>query len=234
MPATFSLYDTLDRLSRGAIADAKAIDIETLTNWIVMARPSMKSLASGIAAKIRDSKVETMSWEGNVLTAITAGSYVSFSADANKFALWEASQGVGGTVGVNNAGSNQLDIATWAALYYNHDAVQPTIDQMMNLGKVFIQYGEQQRPNRLWLLRDFMVQRIEKDYRLSAAVSEVNAYMRMAGNSGLIGGFKFDPQEPMIVTTSDSRPLLQISGLSGAATGPLTLQLHVKGYRIRL
>lgn len=232
-----SLQDALEQSARGAIASAKANDIENLVNLIVMARPSLKDKAAAYAAAIRDGKVEAMTWQGAVKNCKTGSNYITFSDDANKFALWEASPGTGGTAGTNQASSNQLDVATWVGLYMNHDVQNLTFEEIERLGKVRVKYGEQNRPPRLMPLREFLINRITKEYRLGSTSAEINARLSFAGNSNERGGFRFDPKEPMVVVVGDSIPTLEITGLSGTMAGStptLTLQPHLKGWRVRL
>lgn len=238
MPSISTLYDALDAAAQGALSDKKAVDIETVTNLIVQARPSLKSKAGEYAVRIRDSKVERISWQSSDLNCNSADSYVTFTSDANKFALWEVNEGTAGTVGTNQSGSNQLDIITWVGLYCNYNIQAATLEEVQRLGKVLIQYGEQQRPSRLVPLREFLIQRLRREFKYHAtAQTEINALLEFAGSSGQVPGFRFDPHEPMVVVTGDSRPMLEIRGLSGSIAGsspPFTLQAHVKGFRVRL
>lgn len=216
--------------------------IQALTNKIVQARPGLKSTASSIAQKIAEGRVETLEWEGPVLNCLSTADYINFSTNANQFAFWDVTgNGTQGTVGTNTAGSNQIDIITWFGLNLNTTVQAATLAEMFNLGRMNIQYGEQTRPNRTNLpLSDALVQRFRKDYAVAAAASaEYNALLFRDGNSarGMGNGFPFDGQEPMIVIPGDSRPLMYISGLSGVMAGSspaLTLQMHVRGYRVRM
>lgn len=216
--------------------------IQTLTNKIIQARPGLKSTASAIAEKIAQGRVETLEWEGSVLNCLSTADYINFSTNANQFAFWDVTgNGTQGTVGTNTAGSNQIDIITWFAININTTWQAATLAELFNLGRMNIQYGEQTRPNRTNLpLSDAIVNRFRKDYSVAAAAStEINALLYRDGNSarGMGNGFPFDGHEPMIVIPGDSRPLMYISGLSGTMAGSspaLTMQMHVRGYRVRM
>jgi hypothetical protein len=216
--------------------------IEALTNKIVQARPGLKSTASGIAQKIAEGRVESLEWEGAVLNAVDTGNYINFQTNANQFAFWDTTgNGTEGIVGTNTAGSNQLDIITWFGFNVNTTLQAATLAEIFNLGRMNIQYGEQTRPNRTNLpLSDAIVQRFRKDYSVAAAAStEINALLFRDGNSarGQGNGFPFDGHEPMIVIPGDSRPLVYLSGLTGTVAGStpaFTIQMHVRGYRVRM
>lgn len=215
--------------------------IQALTNKIVQARPGLKSTAASIAQKIAEGRVETLEWESSVLNIVSSGSYVDFNAVANQFALWDVTgNGTAGTVGTNTAASNQIDILTWFAFNVNTTLQALTLAEMFNLGRMNIQYGEQTRPNRTNLpLSDAIVNRLRKDYTVGSTSAEVNALLYRDGNSamGPGNGFRFDGHEPMIVIPGDSRPLIYLSGLTGTVAGSspaATLQLHVRGYRVRM
>lgn len=215
--------------------------IQALTNKIIQARPGLKSTASAIAEKIAQGRVETLEWEGSVLNAVDTGNYINFASNANQFAFWDVTgNGTQGTVGTNTAGSNQIDIITWFAININTTCQAATLAEVFNLGRMNIQYGEQTRPNRTNLpLSDAIVQRFRKDYLLGSTSSEINALLYRDGNSarGMGNGFPFDGHEPMIVIPGDSRPLMYISGLSSTVAGSspaLTLQMHCRGYRVRM
>lgn len=203
---------------------------------IMTARPSLQGNWP-IAQKIAQGVVETMFWSGTRLNLDAGGGvFIDLSANANKFALWEAQEGTGGTAGLNVANANQLDVIFWAGLVLNFDVQSPTLQQIEQLGKVIIQYGEQQRPNRNIVLQDFLVRPYYRVFDLNTATTGV---AQGVIPEPFLGGFFFDRNEPMVVVPSDSRPLLQIDGLAagaaiaGAAPN-LNLQLVVRGVRVRL
>lgn len=235
-----TLYDALELAADGALAERKALDIEQLTNWIVQARPSMEHKAGEFAVRVRDGKVEKFSWQGTELDCNNgSNAYKTFTEDANKFALWEVNEGTPGTVGSNQSGNNQIDIITWAGLYCNYNIQALTLEDVLCKGKVLIQYGEQNgRPNRLVPLREFLIHPLRREFKYHAtAQTEINAFLEFNGSAAVKPGFRFDPWEPMVVVTADSRPMLEIKGLTGTIPGsspPFTLQLHAKGFRIRL
>jgi hypothetical protein len=237
-----NLDAVLRTIAVSGMEDRISLFIQQLTNKIVQARPGLKSTASSIAQKIAEGRVESLEWEGAVLDCDAgASTYINFASNANQFAFWDTTgNGTEGTVGSNTAGSNQIDIITWFAFNFNTTLQAITLDELFNLGRMNIQYGEQTRPVRTNLpLSDALVNRFRKDYLIAAANTELNALYYRDGNSarGSGNGFAFDGHEPMIVIPGDSRPLVQISGLTGtiAGTSPaITLQMHARGYRVRM
>lgn len=223
-------------IQRGAVNNADAVKAR-LANGIFKnmldARPGLLSAAPGIAQKLAQSKIEALNWRGTTLNCVSAGSYVDFAANAQKFALWQSTDGVQGVVGTNTASSNEIDVITWIGFYVNYTIQAATFQEIAQLGTVTIQYGEQSRVNRVMRLERFTANQIARQYDLDTdGAVEKNAIPGFWGS-----GFLFDQWEPMVVIPGDSRPMLQIGGLTGTVAGSspaLTLQMHVRGIRIRL
>lgn len=220
----------------GAVRNADAVKAR-LANGIFKnmldARPGLLSAAPGLAQKLAQSKIEALNWRGTTLNCVSAGSYVDFAANAQKFALWQSTDGVQGVVGTNTASSNEIDVITWVGFYVNYNIQAATFQEISQLGQVIVQYGEQSRVNRYMRLERFTANQIARQFDLNAAATaEKNAVPGFWGT-----GFLFDQWEPMVVIPGDSRPMLQIAGLTGTVAGSspaLTLQMHVRGIRIRL
>lgn len=223
-------------IQRGAVNNADAVKAR-LANGIFKnmldARPGLLSAAPGLAQKLAQSKIEALNWRGTTLNCKTGSNYVDFAANAQKFALWQSTDGVQGVVGTNTASSNEIDLITWIGFYVNYDIQAATYQEIAQLGTVTIQYGEQSRVNRVMRLERFTANQIARTFNLNvAAAAESSATPGFWGS-----GFLFDSWEPMVVIPGDSRPMLQIGGLTGAIAGSspaLTLQMHVRGIRIRL
>lgn len=224
-------------IQRGAVGNSNAQKAR-LANQVFKsmldARPGLLSSSPGIAQKLAQSRMEALNWRGTTLNCDAgASTYVDFAANAQKFALWQSTDGVQGVVGTNTASSNEIDVITWVGFYVNYTIQAATFEEIAQLGTVTVQYGEQTRVNRVMRLERFTANQIARTFNLNvAAAAEVNATPGFWGT-----GFLFDSWEPMVIIPGDSRPMLQIGGLTGtiAGTSPaLTLQMHVRGIRIRL
>jgi hypothetical protein len=223
-------------IQRGAVNNSN-VQKARLANQVFKnmldARPGLLSSSPGIAQKLAQSRMEALNWRGTTLNCVDTGNYVNFAANAQKFALWQSTDGVQGVVGTNTASSNEIDVITWVGFYVNYTIQAATFQEIAQLGTVTIQYGEQTRVNRVMRLERFTCNQIARTFNGNvAAAAEVNATPGFWGS-----GFLFDSWEPMVVIPGDSRPMLQIGGLTGTVAGSspaLTVQMHVRGIRIRL
>ena len=199
---------------------------------ILKGRPSLQDNPS-MARKIAQGTIESFFWVGTQLNWKTGTTYITFSSDANKYALWEVAEGTGGTYGTNQASANFLDVVLWAGIILNYDVQAATLDEICSLGKATIQYGEQGRPNRTIALQELLVQDFYRIFDLDVdTVSEAGAIP-----IPFKGGFYFDRNEPMVVVPQDSRPAIEIKGLSSTIAGSTPIlkgQLAVRGIRVRL
>lgn len=224
------LIDAVEKQAEFNAKLKKAMISKGLFTQIVRARPSMDV---GFARQVGKGIVESMYWSGTQYNAKTGSNYVDFSDNAYKFALWEVSEGTGGTVGSNQANANSLDVVLWTGIKVNWDIQGATLQEICQLGKVTIQYGEQGRPDRIVPLQEFIVHPSTIQYDLDTDADVEKGVYPLPQ----VGGFFFDRNEPMVVRPQDSRPSLTISGLSSTIAGStpiLKFQLVVRGIRVRL
>lgn len=199
---------------------------------VVAGRPGLRDNAV-MARKIANGTIESFFWTSSQVNWKTGSDYIAFSSDANKIALWETAEGTAGTYGSTQSSANFLDIILWVGLAVNYDIQAATLDDIRTKGKVVVQYGEQGRSNRVIALQEFLVNDFYRVFDLDAdTVSEAGAIPLP-----FTGGFYFDKNEPMVVVPQDSRPSLEIKGLSGTIPGStpiLKVQTAVRGLRVRL